>query len=62
MLNGRKRALIVVIGSMIALVLGFLVFVLFYGIPRWGDAIVSALYLLPIPVLVLLYSTRSRRK
>lgn len=62
MLNGRRRAWIIVSGSLFGFALGFLTFLIFYGLPRWEDALASTLYLSPIPVLILLFYTRPGRK
>jgi hypothetical protein len=61
-LNGRRRARIIVVGSLIGIALGFAFALLVYGMPRWREALVSTLWVAPIPVLALLFYTRTKRR
>ena len=62
MLNGRKRAAVVALGTLVALALGSCFFLIIFGLPRWGEAVTSTLWLVPIPVLALLLYTRPERQ
>lgn len=61
-LHGRKRVGAIVVGSLFGLSLGFCFMLLIYGLSRWEDALVSTLWLAPIPFVVMFLSTRPNRQ